>query len=110
MFNLTNTITYSCITNRGYTANGFSISPAAVSRDADVSSSFPKGRSAAQASIRIDFEQYVRRVKKELAMVDSPQPKRTSAASYKCSAFKRLYDLAAPGCAATASYLDDFIK
>ncbi len=57
VFNLTNTITYTSITNRGYTANGFNISPAAGLGTPTQSSGFPDGTNArrAQASIRIDF-------------------------------------------------------
>ncbi|MDQ6705771.1 MAG: hypothetical protein M3Z85_07385, partial [Acidobacteriota bacterium] len=57
VFNLTNTITYTGITNRGYTANGFNISPAPGLGTPTASSGIPDGTNArrAQASIRIDF-------------------------------------------------------
>ena len=57
VFNLTNTITYTSITNRGYTLSGFNISPAAGLGLPTQSSGFPDGTNArrAQASIRIDF-------------------------------------------------------
>ena len=56
-FNLTNTIVYTSITNRGYSANGFNISPAAGLGTPTASSGFPDGTNArrAQASIRINF-------------------------------------------------------
>jgi len=57
VFNLTNTITYTSITNRAFTANGFNISPAAGLGTPTQSSGFPDGTNArrAQVSIRIDF-------------------------------------------------------
>ena len=57
VFNLANNITYTSITNRGYTANGFNISPAAGLGLPTASSGFPDGTNArrAQASLRIDF-------------------------------------------------------
>ena len=57
VFNLTNTITYTSITNRAFAANGFNISPAAGLGTPTQSSGFPDGTNArrAQVSIRIDF-------------------------------------------------------
>lgn len=57
VFNLTNTITYTSITNRAYTASGFNISPATGLGLPTQSSGFPDGTNArrAQVSIRIDF-------------------------------------------------------
>jgi hypothetical protein len=57
VFNLTNTITYTSITNRGYTASGFNIMPAAGLGTPTQSSGFPDGTNArrAQVGIRIDF-------------------------------------------------------
>ena len=57
VFNLTNTIAYTSITNRGYTANGFNISTASGLGTRTQSSGFPDGANArrAQASIRIEF-------------------------------------------------------
>ncbi len=57
VFNLTNTITYTSITNRGFTSNGFNITPAAGLGLPTQSSGFPDGTNArrAQVSIRIDF-------------------------------------------------------
>ena len=57
VFNLTNTITYTSITNRGYNASGFNITPAAGLGTPTQSSGFPDGTNArrAQVSIRIDF-------------------------------------------------------
>ncbi len=57
VFNLTNTSTYTSITNRGYTANGFNIAPAPGLGTPTQSSGFPDGTNArrAQVSIRVDF-------------------------------------------------------
>jgi hypothetical protein len=57
VFNLTNTITYTSITSRAYTANGFNISPSPGLGTPTQSSGFPDGTNArrAQAGIRIDF-------------------------------------------------------
>ncbi len=57
VFNLTNTITYTSISSRGYTANGFNISPAAGVGTPTQSAGFPDGTKArrAQVGIRIDF-------------------------------------------------------
>ena len=57
VFNLTNTITYTSITNRGYTANGFNITPATGLGVPTQSAGFPDGTNArrAQVGIRIDF-------------------------------------------------------
>jgi outer membrane receptor protein involved in Fe transport len=57
VFNLTNTIVYTSITNRAYTANGFNISPATGLGTPTQSSGFPDGTNArrAQAGIRIEF-------------------------------------------------------
>jgi outer membrane receptor protein involved in Fe transport len=57
VFNLTNTITYTSIISRAYTANGFNISPATGLGTPTASSGFPDGTNArrAQASIRIEF-------------------------------------------------------
>ena len=57
VFNLTNTIAYTSITSRGYTANGFNISPAVGLGTPTASSGFPDGTNArrAQVSIRLEF-------------------------------------------------------
>jgi hypothetical protein len=57
VFNLTNTIVYTSITNRGYTASGFNIAPATGLGTPTASSGFPDGTNArrAQVSIRIEF-------------------------------------------------------
>ena len=57
VFNLTNTIVYTSITSRAYTASGFNISPAPGLGTPTASSGFPDGTNArrAQVSIRIDF-------------------------------------------------------
>src|SRR5262249_38759754 len=57
VFNLTNTIAYTNLTSRGYTASGLSISPAAGLRTPTASSGFPDGTNArrAQVSIRLEF-------------------------------------------------------
>lgn len=57
VFNLTNTIVYTSITNRAYTASGFNISPAKGLGTPTASSGFPDGTNArrAQAGIRIEF-------------------------------------------------------
>lgn len=57
VFNLTNTIAYTSITNRAYTASGFNISPSVGLGTPTQSAGFPDGTNArrAQASIRIEF-------------------------------------------------------
>ena len=57
VFNLTNTITYTGITARGYNLSGFNITPATGLGLPTASSGFPDGTNArrAQVSIRIDF-------------------------------------------------------
>ncbi len=56
-FNLTNTITYTSLTTRGYTANGLNILPAAGLGTPTASAGFPDGTNARreQASIRLEF-------------------------------------------------------
>jgi outer membrane receptor protein involved in Fe transport len=57
VFNLTNTITFTSLTSRGYTATGLNISPAAGLGTPTASSGFPDGTNArrAQVSIRLEF-------------------------------------------------------
>lgn len=57
VFNLTNTIAYTSLTSRGYTASGLNISPAAGLGTPTASSGFPDGTNArrAQVSIRLEF-------------------------------------------------------
>ena len=57
VFNLTNTIAYTSITSRAYTASGFNISPSVGLGTPTQSAGFPDGTNArrAQASIRIEF-------------------------------------------------------
>lgn len=57
VFNLTNTIAYTSLSSRGYTANGLNISPAAGFGLVTASAGFPDGTNArrAQASIRLEF-------------------------------------------------------
>jgi len=57
VFNLTNTIAYTGLTSRGYTASGLNISPAAGLGTPTASSGFPDGTNArrAQVSVRLDF-------------------------------------------------------
>jgi hypothetical protein len=57
VFNLTNTIAYTSLTSRGYTANGLNISPATGLGLVTASSGFPDGTNArrAQASLRLEF-------------------------------------------------------
>jgi hypothetical protein len=57
VFNLTNTITYTNIISRGYTANGLNISPSAGLGTPTASSGFPDGTNArrAQVSLRLEF-------------------------------------------------------
>jgi hypothetical protein len=57
VFNLTNTVTFTGITSRGYTASGLNISPAAGLGAPTASSGFPDGTNVrrAQASIRLEF-------------------------------------------------------
>ena len=57
VFNLTNTITYTSITSRGYTASGLNISPSAGLGTPTASSGFPDGTNArrAQVSLRLEF-------------------------------------------------------
>jgi outer membrane receptor for ferrienterochelin and colicin len=57
VFNLTNTIAYTGLTSRAYTANGLNISPAAGLGTPTASSGFPDGTNArrAQVSIRLEF-------------------------------------------------------
>ena len=56
-FNITNTITYTGMTTRGYTANGLNISPAVGLGTPTASSGFPDGTNArrAQVSVRLEF-------------------------------------------------------
>lgn len=56
-FNLTNTITYTGLTSRGYTLSGLNIVPAAGLGTYTASSGFPDGTNArrAQVSARVDF-------------------------------------------------------
>ncbi|HXJ37896.1 MAG TPA: hypothetical protein VNH18_01385, partial [Bryobacteraceae bacterium] len=57
VFNVSNTITYTSLTNRGYTASGFNISPAAGLGTPTAASGFPDGTNArrAQVSVRIEW-------------------------------------------------------
>jgi hypothetical protein len=57
VFNLTNTIAYTSLTSRGYTANGLNITPATGLGLVTASSGFPDGTNArrAQASLRLEF-------------------------------------------------------
>jgi hypothetical protein len=57
VFNLTNTITYTSITSRGYTASGLNISPSPGLGTPTASSGFPDGTNArrAQVSLRLEF-------------------------------------------------------
>ena len=57
VFNLTNTIAYTSITSRAYTASGFNISPSVGLGTPTQSAGFPDGTNArrSQASIRIEF-------------------------------------------------------
>jgi len=57
VFNIANNITFTGITSRGYTANGFNISPAVGLGTPTASSGFPDGTNArrAQVSIRCEF-------------------------------------------------------
>jgi len=57
VFNLTNTVTYTSLTNRQYNLNGFNLQPANGFGLNTASSGFPDGTNArrAQASIRIEF-------------------------------------------------------
>jgi hypothetical protein len=55
-FNLTNTITYTSLTSRGYTATGFNIAPAAGLGVYTASSGFPDGTNARRAQVSVRFE------------------------------------------------------
>jgi hypothetical protein len=57
VFNLTNTITYTSLTNRQYNLSGFDLLPASGFGQFNASAGFPDGTNArrAQASLRIDF-------------------------------------------------------
>ncbi len=57
VFNLTNTITYTALSNRQYNVSGFNITPASGFGVVNQSSGFPDGTNArrAQASVRIEF-------------------------------------------------------
>lgn len=56
-FNLTNTITYTSLSTRGYTANGLNIMPAVGLGTPTASAGFPDGTNARreQVSVRLDF-------------------------------------------------------
>lgn len=57
VFNLSNTIAYTSITSRAFTARGLNISPSAGFGTPTQSAGFPDGTNTrrAQASIRIEF-------------------------------------------------------
>jgi hypothetical protein len=57
VFNLTNTIAYTSLSSRGYTANGLNIAPATGLGLVTASAGFPDGTNAkrAQASLRLEF-------------------------------------------------------